>query len=350
MFQRFITSRRLTIFVTLALLGLSGQTYAKNAYDTLGVPQTATDEELRSAFRRLSKQFHPDLNKEPGASDKLREVIDAYRLIESPELRAAYDRSLSRPNPNTRVKKPAEPSVLSRFLNERLKSVRLAADNDPVLTLFLMFYDAKGKALRTQDFIMLATGEWTTPNPEQKTEVRDLFRQLASKIDYLKDRASRLDQFENNVFSQPLDVALVRYMVSVQEHGRAQRRIVRFNAPPADDEKFADRRMIGHLIRAVSEVCVENLTECLDNMALSLSELKAESLSLLDEVNAAELTALIDRATEEQPKSWLFSEAYWRLNNLRGRLVGLNSGTLARAASCARILTQHATRKFTGRR
>jgi len=65
---------------------------AKNPYTLLGVPKTATDKEIKSAYRKLAKTLHPDVN--PGdakAEAKFKEVTAAYNLLSNPELRKAYD-------------------------------------------------------------------------------------------------------------------------------------------------------------------------------------------------------------------------------------------------------------------
>jgi len=64
---------------------------AKNPYTVLGVPETATDEEIRAAYRRLAKQYHPDLNpNDPYAAAKMNDVNVAYDQIKTAEKRAAY--------------------------------------------------------------------------------------------------------------------------------------------------------------------------------------------------------------------------------------------------------------------
>lgn len=69
---------------------------AKTYYEILGVPKTATDEELKSAFRKLARQYHPDLH--PGdetAANKFKEVNEAYETLSDPQKRAEYDAAQS---------------------------------------------------------------------------------------------------------------------------------------------------------------------------------------------------------------------------------------------------------------
>ena len=67
---------------------------AKNPYTVLGVSENATDEEIRAAYRRLAKQYHPDLNpNDPTAAAKMNDVNVAYDQIKTAEKRAAYRES-----------------------------------------------------------------------------------------------------------------------------------------------------------------------------------------------------------------------------------------------------------------
>jgi len=61
-------------------------------YDVLGVSRSATPEEIKKAYRQQALKYHPDRNKEPDASDKFKEVAEAYQILSDTEQRAAYDR------------------------------------------------------------------------------------------------------------------------------------------------------------------------------------------------------------------------------------------------------------------
>jgi DnaJ-class molecular chaperone len=64
----------------------------KDYYDVLGVKRDATTEQIRSSYRKLARQFHPDVNKEPDAAKRFAEVQEAYDVLSDVEKRKAYDR------------------------------------------------------------------------------------------------------------------------------------------------------------------------------------------------------------------------------------------------------------------
>lgn len=63
----------------------------KDYYQTLGVARDATAEEIRKAFRKLARKYHPDVSKEPDAEFRMQEVNEANAVLSDPEKRAAYD-------------------------------------------------------------------------------------------------------------------------------------------------------------------------------------------------------------------------------------------------------------------
>ncbi len=64
----------------------------RDYYETLGVPRNASSDDLKAAFRKLARQFHPDVNKEPDAEERFKEINEAYAVLSDPDRRAAYDR------------------------------------------------------------------------------------------------------------------------------------------------------------------------------------------------------------------------------------------------------------------
>ena len=60
-------------------------------YDVLGVARGASDAEIKRAFRKLAQQWHPDVNTQPGAQDRFKEVNEAYQVLSDPDRRQRYD-------------------------------------------------------------------------------------------------------------------------------------------------------------------------------------------------------------------------------------------------------------------
>lgn len=60
-------------------------------YSTLGVNKSASDDEIKSAYRQLAKKYHPDLNKTPEAAEKFKEINEAYSVLSDKQKRANYD-------------------------------------------------------------------------------------------------------------------------------------------------------------------------------------------------------------------------------------------------------------------
>jgi len=65
---------------------------AKSLYETLEIPENASESEIKKAYRKLARQYHPDVNKDPKAEDKFKEINSAYEILSDKEKKQQYDR------------------------------------------------------------------------------------------------------------------------------------------------------------------------------------------------------------------------------------------------------------------
>lgn len=63
----------------------------RDYYEVLGLSKGASDDEIKKAYRKLSKKYHPDINKEEGAEAQFKEIAEAYEVLSDPQKKAAYD-------------------------------------------------------------------------------------------------------------------------------------------------------------------------------------------------------------------------------------------------------------------
>src|SRR5437879_6420994 len=60
-------------------------------YQILGVPRTASQDEIQRAYRKLARIYHPDVNRDPGAEDRFKDISEAYDVLSDPQTRRRYD-------------------------------------------------------------------------------------------------------------------------------------------------------------------------------------------------------------------------------------------------------------------
>jgi len=65
---------------------------AKDYYAVLGITKSATEDDVKKAYRKQALKYHPDKNKSPGAEDKFKEIAEAYEVLSDPKKKGVYDR------------------------------------------------------------------------------------------------------------------------------------------------------------------------------------------------------------------------------------------------------------------
>src|SRR3970282_2521370 len=93
----------------------------KDYYKILGVARGASDEEIKKAYRKLARKYHPDVSKEANAKERFQEVAEAYETLRDKEKRAAYD-SLGSFRPGQDFRPP--PDWFDRFGAGRAEDLR----------------------------------------------------------------------------------------------------------------------------------------------------------------------------------------------------------------------------------
>ena len=63
----------------------------RDYYEVLGLSKGASEDEIKKAYRKMAKKYHPDINKEPGAEEKFKEINEAYEVLSDPQKKATYD-------------------------------------------------------------------------------------------------------------------------------------------------------------------------------------------------------------------------------------------------------------------
>jgi curved DNA-binding protein len=80
----------------------------KDYYKVMGVPRDATEAQIKQAYRKLARKYHPDVSKEKNAETRFKEVGEAYEVLKSPEKRAAYDQLGQGPRPGEDFRPPPD--------------------------------------------------------------------------------------------------------------------------------------------------------------------------------------------------------------------------------------------------
>lgn len=102
----------------------------KDYYKILGLPKSATDDEIKKAYRKLALKYHPDKNKAPGAEDRFKEVAEAYEVLSDKKKRDIFDQY---------GEEGLKVCVFSNLTNSNLEII--SSDSNPCVFLFCFRVD-----------------------------------------------------------------------------------------------------------------------------------------------------------------------------------------------------------------
>lgn len=120
----------------------------KDYYETLGVPHDATADDIKKAFRKLARKYHPDISKEPDAELRMKEVNEANAVLSDPEKRAAYDQLGRGRHPGEDFRPPPDWDAGFEFTGEGYAPHEAAGFSDFFAELFGRMGGAHGGARR----------------------------------------------------------------------------------------------------------------------------------------------------------------------------------------------------------
>lgn len=103
----------------------------KDYYAIMGVPRDATAEQIKQAYRKLARKYHPDVSKEPEAEQRFKEVGEAYEVLRDPQKRAAYDQLGKGPQPGEDFRPPPDWGSGFEFRGTTGESEGAAFEGDP---------------------------------------------------------------------------------------------------------------------------------------------------------------------------------------------------------------------------
>ncbi|MHB8406106.1 MAG: DnaJ C-terminal domain-containing protein [Gammaproteobacteria bacterium] len=107
----------------------------KDYYSALGIARTASEAEIKAAYRKLARKYHPDVSKERNAEERFKDIAEAYQTLRDPEKRAAYDQ-LGKQQPGENFKPPPD-------WQQRYSDTRFSFDDIDIADLFAGFRGAR---------------------------------------------------------------------------------------------------------------------------------------------------------------------------------------------------------------
>ncbi len=123
----------------------------KDYYNALGVQKTASADEIKKAYRKLARKYHPDISKEPDAEEKMKEINEANAVLSDKEKRAAYDQLGSQYKNGQEFRPPPDWNAGFEYSGSGMPGADSAEFSDFFADLFGQARHASGHKVRGED-------------------------------------------------------------------------------------------------------------------------------------------------------------------------------------------------------
>ena len=148
-------------------------------YDILGISQTASEQEIKKAYRKLALQYHPDKNKDADAAEKFNLIQQAYNVLSNSQLRTQYDYTLVFGNQQNTLEEEATFRNNHRNPRYRARSHYQNTDKGPteryIAMVSVLGYFKKVNYLSIALLLFIAT-EYLLPHKTEKLEIADVMQ------------------------------------------------------------------------------------------------------------------------------------------------------------------------------
>lgn len=178
----------------------------KDYYQVLGVVREATQDEVRKAFRKLARKYHPDVSKEPDAEARMKELNEANAVLSDPEKRAAYDQLGSGHRPGEEFRPPPDWDAGFEFSGQGFSPREAAEFSD----FFAQIFGGKGGEGSTRGF-RPHPGQHAPGEDHHAKVVLDIEDSFSGATRQISLRVPRLDERDHVVLdTRTLNVKMPR--------------------------------------------------------------------------------------------------------------------------------------------
>ncbi len=243
----------------------------------LGVNRSASAEEIKSAYRRLARKYHPDVNRDPSAHTKFAQISEAYQTLSDPERRKSYDRTGSIQNATTyarrtnaqaarAARRAAYQARADRIVNEWLERERheARARGKAVYTTVTLFFSTFIVAMNPKFFTTTSIGWRIALVVLFAIGVRHLFLSLKEHFDHYTYRPGRISitrptRKSEKHFKRSVAWAFVicGYLLSLGTGILIGMLTEDFSVPLIGDNKLADAVFVGMFYPPIAVLIVD---------------------------------------------------------------------------------------------